>query len=624
MYSIVARINWLMQWKNIRKMAACCFGSAAGIMTKDLTPRLGNLHEFVDPGSDPVAFVRKHTLLPFYAPFWSPQRLSVIENRLNTGNSFGNHSHAGMQVADIQRPKYLRFCPRCAEAEREKTGEAYWHRLHQVPGVMVCPDHMVFLEASGVEMSSRICHRLYAAEEAIEPEPSVALDPVDPDHQTLVRIARSAEWLLQKVQGANDVETLRQRYLALASEHGYLTVAGCVRMKKLLHDFRSRYSPKLLEMLDSKPEVVGGSWLRSLFQKSGGGTHPSRHLLLLDFFNTSPDIFFNLGRVPGILGPGPWACTNRLCPQAGKEAISTVRYVKNYESQRVVGILACPTCGQEVRITRVNGHNRTRIGKRGHLWELELSKLWRNTDLSLRQVAVRLDASVCVVVRNAVRLGLPYPRMGNGRVGASDGARYISMQKTRALKKLEKRKAEWVQLREKFPDLTVMELRRKAESCYAYLIRRDRHWLSKHRPARNGRWHGHKRVDWDQCDRQLVIDLRLARCKILTQTGPPVRVTKKALMDCVSIDRLNMRPLPLARAALDSLAEGRLSFVQRAIAWMAVEFRKERGVMDAKEFKRRVCRRFHDLQRNPIVLGAIGAEISENDAQTKPDLKLAA
>lgn len=35
-----------------------------------------------------------------------------------------------------------------------KYGETYWHRIHQVPGVNVCPKHKTLLEDSIVEINT--------------------------------------------------------------------------------------------------------------------------------------------------------------------------------------------------------------------------------------------------------------------------------------------------------------------------------------------------------------------------------------------------------------------------------------------------------------------------------------
>lgn len=47
-------------------------------------------------------------------------------------------------------PLHFRVCPFCVRVDREQFGEPYWHRIHQVPGVLACPHHSVYLENSSV------------------------------------------------------------------------------------------------------------------------------------------------------------------------------------------------------------------------------------------------------------------------------------------------------------------------------------------------------------------------------------------------------------------------------------------------------------------------------------------
>src|SRR5258707_529671 len=53
-------------------------------------------------------------------------------------------------MSSICRPEFLRRCPDCVKSDRQQYGEAYWHRLHQVPGVRICPIHDCVLEDSAV------------------------------------------------------------------------------------------------------------------------------------------------------------------------------------------------------------------------------------------------------------------------------------------------------------------------------------------------------------------------------------------------------------------------------------------------------------------------------------------
>ena len=98
--------------------------------------------------------INKHTLYPFFTAFMNEDLSTRIFNLMKGSSCTGISGVVGIQMMSINKSKYLKFCPICMQEDIEKYGECYWHRLHQVPGVLVCPKHKVTLENSTVSISS--------------------------------------------------------------------------------------------------------------------------------------------------------------------------------------------------------------------------------------------------------------------------------------------------------------------------------------------------------------------------------------------------------------------------------------------------------------------------------------
>ena len=64
-----------------------------------------------------------------------------------------------------RQKRYLRYCPACVKEDRVKYAETYWHRIHQMIGIDICPIHGCNLVDSDVEISSRARPALKTAEE---------------------------------------------------------------------------------------------------------------------------------------------------------------------------------------------------------------------------------------------------------------------------------------------------------------------------------------------------------------------------------------------------------------------------------------------------------------------------
>ena len=60
------------------------------------------------------------------------------------------HGLLGLMATRGPVLKALRYCPACVNRERSRFGEAYWHRSHQFPGVLICTEHKAWLEESEV------------------------------------------------------------------------------------------------------------------------------------------------------------------------------------------------------------------------------------------------------------------------------------------------------------------------------------------------------------------------------------------------------------------------------------------------------------------------------------------
>lgn len=103
----------------------------------------------------------KHTMYPAFIRFLPLQRRKEAEEGVRSQN--GNWKNI-MNLPVLKEKRFLRYCPECAREDREKYGETYWHREHQIPRVRVCPLHKTFLENSDIPIGSKTTPGLFDAE----------------------------------------------------------------------------------------------------------------------------------------------------------------------------------------------------------------------------------------------------------------------------------------------------------------------------------------------------------------------------------------------------------------------------------------------------------------------------
>lgn len=117
-------------------------------------------------GTSPDAVILEHTMVPAYARFLP---VEARQEALQQMCRMEGQPYAMLKVTHRrqERTRYLRFCPVCAEQDRETYGEAYWHRSVQIQGIDVCPEHGCYLCDSELVVSANTPPMLVTAEEII-------------------------------------------------------------------------------------------------------------------------------------------------------------------------------------------------------------------------------------------------------------------------------------------------------------------------------------------------------------------------------------------------------------------------------------------------------------------------
>lgn len=572
--SLLARYRWSLPFLSQSKVMRQLFNRSSMNIPLELG---ASLRAFVDAvgrenGLNVEILIHNHTLLALYAPFLPPDRVEVAQ-RVLAEPGFADHAvRTGIIRGNVYPAEHFRFCPRCAAQERARTGEAYWHRLHQVAGVFVCPEHSTLLEESEVPM--RFLYRpavLVAAEAAIPVTAPRELESGNSGHAAMLRLARGAAWLLTNWQPGTELTKLRERYRSRTLSLGYSTAAGSILWKKLIPAFRSRYSEDLLKDLQcSLPTDAPRNrdhWIAEILSHGRQPQPPIRHLLLLDFLELTAKEFFT-SEPNQLFGKGPWTCMNPVCPRTGKAIIEQIKLEATPTG--TIGVLLCPQCGQVSCRKTLRGVERQWIRERGPLWESALANMCEDPDSTFYLIAKRLGASPMTVEHCAERLGLRMAGSAGNDATSSPATPILGKREKRIQASCISRKAEWLALREHFPAKSTTELISEAPACYSFLYHHEREWLKKNCPA--SRRHppiGRAPRRLDELDAQLSRKVGEARSQIMNAPGRIRRVSKFGLLRKLSqlanivLSRLNLERLPLTAKVVMDTVESEADYAER-------------------------------------------------------------
>ncbi|MFN6461027.1 MAG: TnsD family Tn7-like transposition protein [Nostoc sp. DedVER02] len=254
LYSICARFQDRVKYPNQISVGRELFGV---IVTApiDFPTHLGYLVANLPPQYCYTVdqLIDNHTLIPFYTPFYPHERINSIRNDMAGSDNSSIHGRLGILSAEIKPAQWLRFCPLCGDQDSKKFGELYWHRVHQLPGVEVCPTHLVFLETSSVRTRDRKRPQTFiSAEQAIEKTSPRPLNISNLHDQILLKIAEDAAWLLNQKCLVANLQLLYERYRFLLGSQGLTSPSGKLRGSEFIKAFENYYSPELLELFYSE------------------------------------------------------------------------------------------------------------------------------------------------------------------------------------------------------------------------------------------------------------------------------------------------------------------------------------------------------------------------------------
>ena len=502
-------------------------------------------------------FVNSHTVIPF---------VKIFKNEEWTKESINYSLKASVlfdlserKKGDVESKKNLYYCSDCFKEQFNMYGEAYWNRIHQIPGIFVCTNHRTVLN-----LLSR--HSL-RDKEFIIPK----LDDITQSNNIysvevmdcLINLTRDVEYIINMNFEPFSREYFFQKYKTLIELKGiaYPTKKRYQKLCDLMLDY---YPIEFLELLNSSFKRTDNlSWLSSL---NGKGykfdkLHPIRHLLLMRLLCGSARNFFEKEYSYEPFGKGPWICMNPLADHYLQNVVTEVD-IRIHESYRVVrGDMRC-SCGfvyrlmgeekSPLEVKKING----RIVEKGHVWDQKFNEFIERK-LPLKEIATHTNMGV-----ETVRRILKRHNLNNEEIEEAKKIRK-KIEKTSEYKNI------WINLRMKYPDYTRVQLIKLNRKVYNWLRKYDKEWIESNSPESNvGKNCKVKKYSFDED----IVFLRKAEKLILEWPdyeklkNSLVRKSKNRLLSMLGLKRTCFeRAYPLTAEYIESHQELICDFQKRRV-----------------------------------------------------------
>ncbi|ALA60653.1 TnsD family Tn7-like transposition protein [Nitrospira moscoviensis] len=566
-YSVVARLRERLRFLSITAFLHAVGGRGDALASIDLPSYLDHFVSMLPARASLTTddIIAKHTLLPFYVPFLSSGRVGEIKRRMRGGSRKGIQLVLGYKHANVPKSHWLRYCPRCVAEDRERWGECYWHRIHQVPGVEVCPDHAVWIQDSDAPARDlRPCHEFRSAERTVTQCVARSLMPDDCGATAILAFAQNAAWLLNASSVSPDPDALRRRYLALLAERGLATHTNRVYAHHLRQAFLRHYPQEVLGRLEGEQGGLrSGDGVLALVRRVRSSYSPIHHLLMMQFLRQTAESFFAIPNHPEHFGAGPWPCLNPAARHY-QQAVITACALAMRADGRPVGTFCC-ACGFVYARTGPDWSPMMQfhVGRvliYGRVWDQKLRECWMDSGLSVEAIADKMGVSPPTLRAQLRRIGLPLRRVVSSPRQASRSAGKLQ-KVTRVFSRsfLCEQREKWLGLsREK---ARLPERLRQFRSLTSWLRRYDRAWFRQYGNRRIKAFVGHsvrRTVDWEKRDQEFAELIRTTAERIRVLPGQPPRFSRMYLIRQTGQLRMiapYLRRLPRTADILGSLTE---------------------------------------------------------------------
>ncbi|ANE45859.1 hypothetical protein SY83_05555 [Paenibacillus swuensis] len=348
--SLIARKVHYLGKKGYKRTLHSMFGSPHVQNKYDLPSRLEDLSHATNLEVDELLY--NHTLYPYYYSFLTDKQRENLTRSMIKGAGTGRspNQYAGLTRSLIRSNTQLFLCPLCMKEDINSVGEPYWHRAHQLPGVLVCYKHNVMLHSCCPTCKSAIgfttINEICITPAFCASGHNLTLTVQNHDENLFI-VAVESYTLLRGIISDNTI--IQQKYLQALRNKGHINKlrTSVIDHHFLMEQFFERFSPEFLRVIhvDIPQSDNKQSWFRKILRNQyTKNMHPIYHLLMMVFLSNTIASFLNIS-IEKDFNAGRWPCLNVACNFYREKVINRVIQEKREGNVKPLGVFECPYCG---------------------------------------------------------------------------------------------------------------------------------------------------------------------------------------------------------------------------------------------------------------------------------------
>lgn len=552
--------------------------------------------------SDDIIF--RFTMLPLFYPFLNESMQAYCINAMKGNQSKVIYIKLGILASNITYSRSFKYCPDCIYEDIERYGEPYFHRSHNLEGVLLCHKHRKILQTNCpicnviiapkdkyklIPLESKCCngHELFNEFTDFD---NVNISSSDFKFHLLV--ANLVYHILNMDFRALDIniEQIKMKYLCKLQKMNLLTAKGLIGQTELKEYFINYFGHSFLKAIKSDIDPNSSyCWIKELLQKKYRTTHPIKHILLLIFLcNKNENEILNLItsntlNTLNVFGCPPWPCLNPVADHYLKNVVYNCTISTCPDTKKPVGIFKC-ICGFTYTKNSSdkfdnNSYSLQRIMAFGHVWEEKLTNIILKEGGTLRSIAKRMSCDPKTVRKYAIKLGLPFCwqcKNNNPTIINKTSSKKLKYDTIAQCNQYAKNLTNYLKLQTE--PVSIKQVRNLFEREYTYLYRHNKELLSIILvPCSNylKKKSNSIKVDWEQRD-TLFYSLVSDKIEHLMVSEKLCRITINKIERDLGIYPIlsrNLNRLPLTNSLVSSSIETIEDYQIRRINYVANKMR---------------------------------------------------
>lgn len=294
LYSIISRYKIWNGNTNSKDVLRELYGKETIVASKHLPSNIKELREHIPKQYNLSEYdlINKTTLYRYYLAFSNNERANIVYDQMLKNEGSKIFATLGLSNNSINNSNSLKLCKKCFEEDKDKYGEAYWHREHQLAGALICGKHKISLyKIDNKDIRNR--QEFININHNDLPEKAL-VDSINADIiRKQLSLIRNLNLILNQIYNHKNMNFFRDYYVKRLVEVGISDGKYKINQDILHNRFKEYYGENYLKLIECNFEFGDNrSWLTKITRKHRTFFHPLYHLLLIDFLNIDIDELF--------------------------------------------------------------------------------------------------------------------------------------------------------------------------------------------------------------------------------------------------------------------------------------------------------------------------------------------